>query len=439
MSEPILVEAAWNLLVRTSLLLAVIFVCLAFARLLQPWLGAERAYLLWAALPLGLATLLLPARSSQTVAIELESMSTGTLQALHPTLASVQSAMPSVAIEWCLSLWLAGSALSLLSYVWMARRWHARFRTAPDSPAVIGLLRPLIVLPADFEQRYTPVQQRLILAHEQAHIAHRDPIWNLLFAGLHALFWFHPLVWWAHRAFRFDQELACDARALAARPDLRQTYAAALIQCNSTATASPIGCHWRGFLARTTQSHPLLERIKMLKRLTTRPSRAARFAHAFVATTLLLLITGLAWALPGNNDAANTTLPQYWVKVAILHGDKALATPIVLVTEGKAATISMNASSKTTVDVRTTEEKNGPTFRLSIMPSAAAGGLTQLKIKIYRGEPEKLVAEPVVRVASSGSIQFGDAASGIYRLNLTVQRDDGTSKIPPAAWLPDLN
>jgi hypothetical protein len=66
------------------------------------------------------------------------------------------------------------------------------------------------------------------------------------------------------------------------------------------------------------------------------------------------------------------------------------------------------------------------------VPSAAGAGMTQLQMKIYQGTPEQLIAEPVVRVFGGGSVQFGDAETGIYTLNLAVRLSDGKSDAPPA-------
>lgn len=56
---------------------------------------------------------------------------------------------------------------------------------------------------------------RHVLAHEEAHFAHKDHIWSLLRCLALILHWYNPLVWWAAAASRQDGELACDQRALA--------------------------------------------------------------------------------------------------------------------------------------------------------------------------------------------------------------------------------
>ena len=73
-------------------------------------------------------------------------------------------------------------------------------------PAVIGLWKPRIVLPADALSRYDTAERGLMLAHEREHIARGDLIANAFVAALRCLFWFNPLLHIAARRFRDDQE-----------------------------------------------------------------------------------------------------------------------------------------------------------------------------------------------------------------------------------------
>jgi beta-lactamase regulating signal transducer with metallopeptidase domain len=106
--------------------------------------------------------------------------------------------------------------------------------TVVQGPIALGLLDRRIVVPADFSRRYSADEQRLALRHEAIH-HHRGDLW-CNFAGLLvlALNWFNPIAWIAFRAFREDQELACDAAVAAAEaPAAREDYARALIKSAS--------------------------------------------------------------------------------------------------------------------------------------------------------------------------------------------------------------
>jgi bla regulator protein blaR1 len=83
-----------------------------------------------------------------------------------------------------------------------------------EEPGVVGFLRPVLVLPANFLEHLNPRQLGAILTHELCHVHRRDN----LFAGVHmmveALFWFHPLVWWIGSRMVEERELACDEEVL---------------------------------------------------------------------------------------------------------------------------------------------------------------------------------------------------------------------------------
>jgi beta-lactamase regulating signal transducer with metallopeptidase domain len=80
-------------------------------------------------------------------------------------------------------------------------------------PVAVGLWRPMILLPASLAERAPAAELRTVLAHELAHVRHRD-LW--LLAALRTLLvvlWAHPLFWLLRRRVRLDQELLADAAA----------------------------------------------------------------------------------------------------------------------------------------------------------------------------------------------------------------------------------
>ena len=81
-------------------------------------------------------------------------------------------------------------------------------------PMVSGLFRPFIILPKDFETLYSKQDQLFALTHELSHLKRRDMWWALAMFIFRAVNWYNPLVHYAARKFRIDQEAACDARTL---------------------------------------------------------------------------------------------------------------------------------------------------------------------------------------------------------------------------------
>lgn len=121
----------------------------------------------------------------------------------------------------CMGLWLAASNLRF----WAKLRRKRIPLELPEcrypvylmeeglvSPCLFGLLRPAVYLtPAAMESEEG---LRHVLAHEETHARHLDPLWSLLRSVCLAVYWFDPLVWWAAMAAREDCELACDESAL---------------------------------------------------------------------------------------------------------------------------------------------------------------------------------------------------------------------------------
>jgi TonB family protein len=153
-------------------------------------------------------------------------------------------------------------------------------------PAVVGRA---IILPLDFEARFTRAEQAAVLAHEAQHLARGDVAANALVALIQCLCWFNPLVHLAARWIRLDQELACDAAVIADRPGLRRPYAEALLKTQVMAAIPPAGCAWRarGFPA-------LRDRIRLLKQRA--PSARRRVCGALLLAALTLGGGYAAWA-----------------------------------------------------------------------------------------------------------------------------------------------
>ena len=81
----------------------------------------------------------------------------------------------------------------------------------PDvGPALVGALRPRLLLPAEVTDGLSPAELRLVILHELAHLRRLDIPVNWLVSLLLALHWFNPLMWLVARRMRADRELACD-------------------------------------------------------------------------------------------------------------------------------------------------------------------------------------------------------------------------------------
>lgn len=88
-------------------------------------------------------------------------------------------------------------------------------RTAPGclGPAVSGVWRPVLFLPAD-AATWEDARLDAVLAHELAHVARRDLLVEALAQAAVALYWYHPLAWIVARRERLAREQACDDAVL---------------------------------------------------------------------------------------------------------------------------------------------------------------------------------------------------------------------------------
>lgn len=100
--------------------------------------------------------------------------------------------------------------------------------TRDFGPAVVGVLKPKILLPRAIVTSATAVELHAVLLHESAHIARRDAIGHGLQRVVQAVLWWSPVVHWLVKKLDVAREVACDARA-AGRCGNRERYALALV------------------------------------------------------------------------------------------------------------------------------------------------------------------------------------------------------------------
>lgn len=82
------------------------------------------------------------------------------------------------------------------------------------SPAVFHWLFPVLALPSQFSDDFSDAQQEAVLAHELAHLARRDPVWQSVAMLACAVLWWQPLSWWSSRRLRAASEAAADEASL---------------------------------------------------------------------------------------------------------------------------------------------------------------------------------------------------------------------------------
>jgi beta-lactamase regulating signal transducer with metallopeptidase domain len=83
-------------------------------------------------------------------------------------------------------------------------------------PAVIGIFKPIVLLPLRALTGLTPEQLEAVIAHELAHVRRLDVAVNFVQIVAETLFFFHPAVWWLNKRIRADREDCCDDVAIEA-------------------------------------------------------------------------------------------------------------------------------------------------------------------------------------------------------------------------------
>lgn len=165
-----------------------------------------------------------------------------------------------------------------------------------ESPALLGLLRPRLLLPAGFLGSVARDHLRYVFLHELAHLKRGDILMGWLSYTLLAIHWFNPLIWWARRRWTIDRELACDARTLSVlKPDERLAYGHALLDEYQRATRLSWNPGWAGVLDGTTS---IEKRLRMVGDLSLTARKGA------VLTFLALSVLG-ATALTGAQTTSN--------------------------------------------------------------------------------------------------------------------------------------
>jgi beta-lactamase regulating signal transducer with metallopeptidase domain len=136
-----------------------------------------------------------------------------------------------------------------------------RESTRLATPATIGWLRPMLLLPANWRS-WTDDERHAVLAHEIEHVRRNDfASWMAAQLGI-ALHFYHPLVHWLANRLRLQQELAADAAAARLVGGQRK-YVTTLAALALRQADSPVAWPARAFLPN---SKTFVRRIEMLHR-----------------------------------------------------------------------------------------------------------------------------------------------------------------------------
>jgi bla regulator protein blaR1 len=93
-------------------------------------------------------------------------------------------------------------------------------------PMVVGVLKPVVLVPVGMLTHISPEQVESILIHELAHIRRQDYLFNLIQHLVDTLFFFNPALVWVSSLIRGERENCCDDVAISQTHSRRQLISA---------------------------------------------------------------------------------------------------------------------------------------------------------------------------------------------------------------------
>ncbi|MBL8204909.1 MAG: M56 family metallopeptidase [Blastocatellia bacterium] len=343
---------AWSW--QAFLLLGVVWLMLKLSRTESPvvrhhvWLAGLLAITLLPLFAFFASQLPAPHRDETAYVYWLELPQTITAPAPVAAVKAVPETISGAAQDWHYLLgplaflaWLIGFGLALLSFgagllttlrlrrsvrlvslselgCGLTGQTHIGLSSEAQSPMLIGLLRPLIVLPADILDWTNADERRAMVQHELAHLARRDHYVNALQSLLSAVFFFHPMVRFACRQVTLERELACDDRVVSLGAD-SVTYAESILKV-AERNIVPRGLHQPAFFSTKQLLERRLSMILNPDRLRTiKPSwRYLLLPVGLIAVIAVMLTSG---SIAGKSQSQPNTQDDDLVERAVTNPD----------------------------------------------------------------------------------------------------------------------
>ncbi len=156
-------------------------------------------------------------------------------------------------------------------------------------PVVCGIIHPRLIVPRYRLDTLSDSELRHVFLHELGHLKRCDLLMALLTAGLQAMHWFNPLVWYGFHRMRQDREFACDALALSRMtPEDADSYGHTLIKLMEN-RARPM--RLAGAAAILEHGSQLKRRIEMITRHKSSPYRLTWIGLVLFAMCAVVLLT----------------------------------------------------------------------------------------------------------------------------------------------------
>lgn len=217
----------------------------------------------------------------------------------------------------------------------LARRWNysralsVRICQRIGEPILMGIFRPLILLPPAVLLKCRPDQLELILLHELAHVRRRDNVVLLVQRASEVLFWFQPAVWMVSRWVTRDREFCCDQFVLGKTPD-RRLYAETLVSLARMDRPKP-----SPFLAAFFGREHVFARIRYILNSEEAPMSRSRSLAQVVVLSMAAVFGLLVLSAPEPNALAEPPVsaaqPAILVPVVVPEVSSPVVVPVPVV------------------------------------------------------------------------------------------------------------
>jgi beta-lactamase regulating signal transducer with metallopeptidase domain len=146
------------------------------------------------------------------------------------------------------------------------------------TPAVMGVVKPILLMPSSLVSGLSIQQLDMLLAHELAHIKRHDYLVNILQTLAETLLFYHPVVWWVSKVIRQEREHCCDDMTLQVTGRSALEYAEVLLRLEKS----------RQGLALAATNGSLLRRVE---RLLNAPKAGVSWGSSLAALLLVVCLS----------------------------------------------------------------------------------------------------------------------------------------------------
>ncbi|MFD2938143.1 M56 family metallopeptidase [Spirosoma flavum] len=155
-------------------------------------------------------------------------------------------------------------------------------------PMVVGVLKPVLLLPIGLITNLTTREIEAVLAHELAHIKRHDYAVNLLQSVVEVLYFFHPALWWLSARVREEREHCCDDLAVQACGGDGRILAQALARVEELRLIQEDSAPALAMAFASKRQH-LLHRVRRMLGVPTRPFVSNGSLAGLTLATILLM------------------------------------------------------------------------------------------------------------------------------------------------------